>query len=162
MTIQNLSPIKTFQFLLVGAGLCLITLSVSIHINTKALKTSWKETSANLKFAYIQNRSTPARGAWGKDVAILKYEYSVLDVQYESNRLMPLDFIFISREKLSLLKPGKINVFYNPKKPRESFIFIESPLPALSLMAFAGMVSCFIGIFLRKIIKAFLNLAYNF
>ncbi|WP_317930584.1 DUF3592 domain-containing protein [Halioxenophilus sp. WMMB6] len=159
---QTISTLKAFQVFLIGIGLLLITLSTYIHFNVQELKTSWKHTPANLEFAYIQNRSSPARGAWGKDVAILKYNYLVLGKQYTNNRLMPLDFIFISRDKVDSLEQGKINIFYNPQKPQESFIFIEYPLVALSLMFLAGVASSFIGIFLGRIIKALLSLAYKF
>lgn len=144
----RLALICTALLIFIGAGL----------IHHKSLQvTQWQETQGILEYAYTQNRSVASRDAWGKNVAIIRYHYSVGGKRFSGNRLMMLDFIFTPSERIEELNTGVVPVYFDPQSPSRSFLYIDYPSTSLSMIILCGTTIFFTGIIFPMLIVAVKN-----
>lgn len=145
---------------LILVGLLILSGAFFSHIQAKRL-INWESTLGTLEYAYIQNRSTPSRGVWGKNVAVLNYYYTVNNQKFSGSRLMMLDFIFTPTEKVKTLKKGSIAVYFDPKNPQRSLLFPDYPGTSISMLGLVGILVLLIGITLQKIVRAIINSVHS-
>lgn len=137
---------------LILTGLLILSGAVTSHIQAKHLS-NWESTLGTLEYAYIQNRSTPSRGVWGKNVAVLNYYYRVNNQSLSGSRLMMLDFIFTPTEKVNALRKGANTIYFNPKNPNESLLFLDYPATSISMLGLVGIFFYWLECHWKKILE---------
>lgn len=109
----------------------------------------WVSTKAQLESLEIYNASSPTvvgASDSGSDYGRVKYRYLVNNKEYIGIRIMPLQHVYIPREKLIDLKLGEIEIFYNPSKPSESYIYAISPMVQMYALIFCAFVICVLAL----------------
>jgi len=156
---------RLIQTVVVIVGIALAITTILAH--QKALEAAnWKATHAHLIYAYSQNLSSPTKAGandWGRQKALVKYRYSVNNHSYTGHRLMPLDYIYFPEDRLNTLKKrdGPIEVYFNPKSPSESFIYIDYPFTPMIFLVASSTFFILLGFFGKTIKKKLLKILHE-
>jgi hypothetical protein len=152
---------KKLQGLLILIGIAILGVAASAYIESKQYS-NWDTALANLQEISLQNASSPTvAGAsdWGSDIGRASYSYEVGGIEYKGNRIMPLQNVYLPREKVISLSKGAIKVTYNPSEPSQSFIFAIMPITQLIMLCFGGIISMAIALSLPRLVNLFLGAA---
>jgi hypothetical protein len=152
---------KKLQGLLIVIGIAILGISASAYIESMQYP-NWKSTQAVLQSISLQNASSPTvAGAsdWGSNIGRASYSYQVGGKEYKGTRIMPLQNVYLPREKVVNLSKGTITVSYNPSEPSQSFIFAVTPFTQLIMLILAGIASVVVALGLPKLVSLFLGAA---
>jgi hypothetical protein len=152
---------KKPQGILILIGIVILGIAASAYLESMQYS-NWKNTQGFLQSVSLQNASSPTvAGAsdWGTNIGRANYSYQVGGKDYEGTRIMPLQNVYLPREKVINLSKGKITVTYNPSEPSQSFIFAVTPITQLIMLILAGTVSVLVALSLPKLVTLFLGAA---
>ena len=90
---------------------------------------------------------------WGPSYARAKYHYSVDGKSYTGYRVLPLEHVFLPKELVQSLRPGAIKIFYNPKSPANSFIYVHYPISQLVMLGLVASLVIMLGVFLKTLVR---------
>ncbi|MCA0902216.1 MULTISPECIES: DUF3592 domain-containing protein [Microbulbifer] len=148
---------KKIQGIFLVAGIVILGIAASAYIETLQYS-SWQKTQAILQSVSLQNASSPTvAGAsdWGGNIGKASYIYQVDGKEYKGSRIMPLQNVYLPREKVVNLREGVITVAYNPSEPSQSFIFAITPVTQLIMLLLAGITSVVTALVLPKLVSLF-------
>lgn len=152
---------KKLQGILIVIGIAILGIAASAYIESTQYS-NWQSTQAVLQSVSLQNASSPTvAGAsdWGSNIGRASYSYKVSGQEYTGTRIMPLQNVYLPREKIVNLSKGNITVSYNPSEPSQSFIFAVTPFSQLVMLVLAGIVAVVVALSLPKLVSLFLGAA---
>jgi hypothetical protein len=127
---------------------------------TVATLQSWSSVNGIVLGIYTQNASSPTTAAgntWGKTLVRVKYQYFVGGKAYTNNKIMLLDYVYVPRKMLQVLKQRDVQVYYSVSNPKNSMLFIDSPIESMGLISVSGIILLLLGLFLPNILNFLLK-----
>lgn len=123
---------------------------------------SWESVEGELHHIYLHNASSPTVGGasdFGHDVGKALYSYSVNGNTFQSNRIIPLQFVYLPRHFVTSLKPGTVEVTYNPLSPSQSYIYAIPPYTQVAMLVLVSFLAVASALYLPRIKVLFVRVA---
>ncbi|NHN40015.1 DUF3592 domain-containing protein [Pseudomaricurvus alcaniphilus] len=143
--------------ILIVIGIAILGIAARSYIESMQYS-SWQSTPAVLRSVSLQNASSPTvAGAsdWGSNIGRASYSYQVGGKEYTGTRIMPLQNVYLPRERVVNLSKGNITISYDPSEPSQSFIFAVTPFSQLVMLVLAGMSAVAVALGLPKLVAFF-------
>jgi len=143
---------RTIQASIVGVGFVLL-----LFLSDKSIQaidyTNWIEVKVELDYALLQNASAPSRDGWSPSYVRARYHYSVDGIPYTGYSVLPLEHVFLPKESVQSLKPGKIMIFHNPESTENSFIYVDYPTSQLLMLGMVASLLIMLGVFFKTLFR---------
>ena len=145
--------------------ICVILLGLAAVSYEESLSyPEWKSVKGTLEMISLQNASSPTSAgapSIGSTFGWAIYQYRVNGKEYFGHRILPLQYVYLPRKKVTDTKLGKITIYYDPENPSKSYMYLIPPVTQILMLICGSILLAIISLYLPKIIRTLLIYAFE-